>query len=130
MIQLYFRIFKENYSDIDAIYIKEIRKEIYGFHPLITLFKTYECDQPVSYRELHLLDSSLNVCGRMALDYSVNYDLFDCKSKFINDSTIKVVESKGLSYDNDSVKIDNILLRLNPKGTFDTLSVDSKLGTY
>tara|TARA_R110001583_G_scaffold165427_1_gene318117 strand:+ start:3553 stop:4029 length:477 start_codon:yes stop_codon:yes gene_type:complete len=127
---LYYRIFKEHYSDIDTIYVLEVRNEVFGIHPLITLYKTFESDKPVSYRELHLLDSSLNLCNVMSLDYSIDYDLFDSESKFINDSTIEVRERRGLGYDNDSVRINNILLRLTPKGTFDTLSVDSKLGTY
>ena len=127
---LYFRIFKENYSDIDTIYVLELRNEIFGMHPLITLYKTFESDKPVSYRELHLIDSSLNLLNVMSLDYSIDYDLFDSESKFINDSTIKVRERRGLSYENDSVRINNILLRLTPKGTFDTLTVDSRLGTY
>jgi hypothetical protein len=127
---LYYRIFKEHYSDIDTIYVLEVRNEVFGLHPLITLYKTFESDKPVSYRELHLLDSSLNLCNVMSLDYSIDYDLFDSESKFINDSTIEVRERRGLGYDNDSVSINNILLRLTPKGTFDTLSVGSRLGTY
>lgn len=128
--KFYTNIFDKDYilSDVDKVFVKQIKPKINGINPVILSFQTVESDREKEYIDLHLFSEDWVLKKSLSLEYDVDYDLFHQEYKFINDSIIEVKQDHGLSYENDStiqkiftLKIDKVKLLDTIKVQIDTL---------
>ncbi len=122
--KFYNRLFDYEKVEFEKAFIHKIWT-YKDFIIVLSRFHTIHSDSPEEIIELTIFDYEMNLKSSNAIEFEVDYDLYKCGYRLINDSTLKLVENQYTNYDQDTLKITTHTVRFNKLGKLDTLETDS-----